>query len=46
VQEIKALAREHAMTLGDSAFVRDVERAFDRESATVEKRRVATRLAR
>ena len=42
VQEIKALAREHALASGDPGFLRDVERAFQRESETVEKRRAAT----
>ncbi len=39
VREIKALAREHALALGDPGFLRDVERAMGRESATVEKRK-------
>jgi hypothetical protein len=42
VQDIKALARRHALALGDPGFLRDVERAMDRESATVEKRKAAT----
>lgn len=42
VQEIKSLAREHALALGDPKFLRNVERAMDRETATVEKRKAAT----
>ena len=42
VQEIKALARDYAQRLGDPAFLRDIERAFQREEATVRKRLVAT----
>ena len=42
VQDIKALARRHALALGEPGFLRDVERAMDREAATVEKRRAAT----
>ena len=38
VQKVKALAREFAQRLGDPAFLRDIERAMTRESATVAKR--------
>ena len=38
VQKVKALAREYAQRLGDSGFLRDVERAFEREEETVQKR--------
>ena len=41
VGEIKALAREHAKLLGDSAFMWSVERAFQREAETFGKRRAA-----
>jgi len=41
VQSIKSLAQEFATAIGDPAFLRDVERAMDREGATVEKRRAA-----
>jgi hypothetical protein len=46
VGEVKALAREYAERLGDPAFLRDIERAMGRESATVEKRRAATAAGR
>ena len=42
VQEIKTLARDYAQRLGDPAFLRDIERAFQREEATVQKRLMAT----
>jgi hypothetical protein len=42
VQEIKALASEYAQRLGDPAFLRDIERAMEREGATVQKRRATT----
>ena len=38
VQQIKALAREFAERRGDAAFLRDIERAMDREDATIQKR--------
>jgi hypothetical protein len=41
VQQVKALAREYALRLGDPAFLRDIERAMGREAATVGKRRAA-----
>ncbi len=41
VQDIKALAREYAASLGDPAFLRDIERAMGREEETIEKRRRA-----
>lgn len=46
VQEIKALARDFAQRLGDPAFLREIERAFQREEATVQKRLMATAGAR
>jgi hypothetical protein len=46
VGEVKALAREYAERRGDPAFLRDIERAMGRESATVEKRRAATTAGR
>jgi hypothetical protein len=45
VQQIKALAHEYAERLGNPAFLRDIERAMGRESATVQKR-VGTTAAR
>lgn len=42
VQEIKALAREHALAVDDPGFAADVERAFQRESETVAKRKAST----
>ena len=42
VGEIKAVARDYAQRLGDPAFLRDIERAFQREEATVQKRLMAT----
>ena len=45
VGQIKALAREFAQRLGDPAFLRDIERAFEREEETVQKR-LATGMAR
>lgn len=45
VQEIKTLAQQYALSLGDPAFLRSIERAMGREGATVEKRR-ATMAAR
>jgi hypothetical protein len=41
VQEIKALARLFADSLGDPGFLRDIERAMGREEGTVAKRRTA-----
>jgi hypothetical protein len=38
VAEVKALAREYAQRLGDPAFLREIERAFQREGATIQKR--------
>ncbi len=43
VQEIKALANEYAQRLGDPAFLRDIERAFQREQKTIQKRRTTTK---
>lgn len=45
VQDIKGLAREYAQRHGDPAFLRDIERAMEREGATVQKR-LATGAAR
>jgi hypothetical protein len=45
VAEVKALAREYAQRLGDPAFLREIQRAFQREEATVQ-RRLATGAAR
>ena len=41
VQEIKELAREYARSLGDPAFLHDIEKAMGREEATIEKRRAS-----
>ena len=41
VQQVKELAREFAMSLGDSEMLRRVERAMASEGETVEKRRTA-----
>ena len=41
VQEIKALAREFAASLGDPELLRRIERAMAAESDTVQKRRAA-----
>lgn len=43
VGEIKALAKEYAQQLGHPALLRDIERAMNREAATVAKRLAATR---
>ena len=45
VGQVKALAKEYAQRRGDPAFLRDVERAMEREEATVQKR-LATGAAR
>jgi hypothetical protein len=45
VGQVKALAREYAQRLGDPAFLREIERAFQREEQTVQKR-LATGAAR
>lgn len=45
VGEIKELARDYAQQLGDPAFLREIERAMEREGATVAKR-LATGAAR
>ena len=45
VAEVKALARKYAQRLGDPAFLREIERAMEREGATVQKR-LATVAAR
>ena len=42
VRRIKQLAQEFAASRGDPAFLRDIERAMDRESATVAKRQATT----
>jgi hypothetical protein len=41
VQQIKSLAREFATSLGDPAFLRDIERAMAAEEATIGKRKTA-----
>jgi len=41
VGEIKVLAREYAESLGNPAFLRDIERAMAAESETIEKRRAS-----
>ncbi|MHB8974053.1 MAG: hypothetical protein ACYC4N_26760 [Pirellulaceae bacterium] len=46
VQQVKALAREYAMTTGDQGFLRDVDRAMGREQRTVDKRLMTTRQGR
>jgi len=46
VCQIKRLAREYAQRLGDSGFLRDIERATGREAATVGKRRAAMAASR
>ncbi|MHB8974898.1 MAG: hypothetical protein ACYC4N_31095 [Pirellulaceae bacterium] len=46
VQQVKALAREYAMTTGDQGFLRDVDRAMGREQRTVDKRLLTTRQGR
>ena len=38
VGQIKDLAREYAQRHGDPAFLRDIERAMEREGATIQKR--------
>lgn len=38
VQQLKALAREFAQRRGDPAFLRDVQRAMERESETISRR--------
>jgi len=38
VGQVKALAREFAQRRGDPGFLRDVERAMEREEATIQKR--------
>jgi hypothetical protein len=45
VQQIKELAREFAQRHGDPAFTREIDRAMEREGATVQKR-LATGAAR
>ena len=42
VQAIKSLAQQYAASLGDAAFLRDIERAMGREEQTVSKRRATT----
>ena len=42
VQQIKQLSREYAASVGDPGFLRDIERAMEREQETVAKRRTAT----
>ena len=38
VRKVKGLAREFAQQRGDPSFMREVERAFQREGATIQKR--------
>ena len=38
VQKIKQLGKDFAQQRGDLGFLRDIERAMDRENATVQKR--------
>ena len=38
VGEVKDLAREYAQRRGDPAFLREIERAMEREEATIQKR--------
>jgi len=45
VADVKALAREFGQRHGDAAFLRDIERAMEREGATI-KKRLATGAAR
>ena len=42
VQQLKELARDFAVAIGDPGFLRDIERAMGREEETVAKRRTAT----
>ncbi|MGO9108921.1 MAG: hypothetical protein ACLP9L_06775 [Thermoguttaceae bacterium] len=42
VQQLKELAREFALAVGDPGFVRDIERAMGREEETVAKRLTST----
>jgi hypothetical protein len=42
VQQVKALAMEFSVSLGDPEFLREIERAIASEEATVAKRRTAT----
>ena len=42
VQQVKELLRQYAASLGDPAFVRNIERAMNREEETVAKRRTTT----
>ena len=43
VQQIKGLAKEYAQRLGNPAFVREIERAMEREEATIQKRQATSR---
>jgi len=38
VQKLKSLTRDYAQRLGDPSFLRSIERAVEREEATIEKR--------
>jgi hypothetical protein len=44
VREIKSLAREYAVMVGDSELLRRIEKAMAGEAETVEKRRAAARV--
>jgi hypothetical protein len=46
VKEIKTLAQQFASSLGDPAFLRDIERAMGREQETISKRRATMRQGR
>lgn len=43
VQQIKALGRQYAVSLGDFGLLRRIDQAMQDEAGTVEKRRAATR---
>jgi hypothetical protein len=43
VQQIKGLAKEYAQRLGNPAFLREIERAMEREEATIQKRQATSR---
>ncbi|MGO9110088.1 MAG: hypothetical protein ACLP9L_12720 [Thermoguttaceae bacterium] len=42
VKQLKELARDFAVAIGDPGFLRDIERAMGREEETITKRRTAT----
>ena len=45
VGQIKVLARQYVAALGDPVFLRNVERAMEREGATIQKRLTARQTA-